>query len=273
MCRSAASWLVSAKSWIQPESRIDMESEWSFQMLMGAPMARLPMVITMGSPRPDGVVDRFGHEQQALAGRRSISARASGRCADRHRKRAEFRFHVQEFAAGQRARLHHLPQRLHDVRLRRDGISADHLRPAHGHGFGHAREPSICFHMDFLPVWRVRLWRRDRHALGACAAAAFASPILPANFWRIAASTDRSAARRSSPQTRPAACCWVTDGRRNAGPIRWLAPSAHDPAAKFLKNEAKPSSSKLRDELINTISAGLQVRRTGRSDAVAWDLE
>ena len=52
MCRSAASWLVSANSWIQPESRTAMASVWSFQMLMGAPMARFASVITMGSPRP-----------------------------------------------------------------------------------------------------------------------------------------------------------------------------------------------------------------------------
>ena len=51
-CRSAASWLVSAKSWIQPASRAAMASLWSFQMLIGAPMARLARVITMGSSRP-----------------------------------------------------------------------------------------------------------------------------------------------------------------------------------------------------------------------------
>ena len=51
-CRSAASWLVSAKSWIQPESRTAMASEWSFQMLIGAPMARFASVITTGRPRP-----------------------------------------------------------------------------------------------------------------------------------------------------------------------------------------------------------------------------
>jgi hypothetical protein len=31
---------------------MDMESEWSFQMLIGAPIARLPMVMTMGRPSP-----------------------------------------------------------------------------------------------------------------------------------------------------------------------------------------------------------------------------
>jgi hypothetical protein len=55
MWRSAASWLDSAKSWIQPESRIDIESEWSFQMLIGAPIARLATVITIGSPRPEAL--------------------------------------------------------------------------------------------------------------------------------------------------------------------------------------------------------------------------
>ena len=52
MCRSAASWLDSAWSWIQPASFIAMESLWSFQMLIGAPIARLPTVITIGRPRP-----------------------------------------------------------------------------------------------------------------------------------------------------------------------------------------------------------------------------
>ena len=36
----------------QPASRIAMASEWSFQILIGAPIARLPRVMTMGSPRP-----------------------------------------------------------------------------------------------------------------------------------------------------------------------------------------------------------------------------
>jgi hypothetical protein len=55
MCRSSASWLVSAKSWIQPQSRWLIESVWSFQMLMGAPMARLATVITIGRPRPEAL--------------------------------------------------------------------------------------------------------------------------------------------------------------------------------------------------------------------------
>jgi hypothetical protein len=47
--------LVSAKSCIHPASRIDMASEWSFQMLIGAPMARLPSVMTIGSPSPEAL--------------------------------------------------------------------------------------------------------------------------------------------------------------------------------------------------------------------------
>jgi hypothetical protein len=55
MCRSSASWLVSANNWIQPQSRCESESEWSFQMLIGAPMARLATVITIGRPRPEAL--------------------------------------------------------------------------------------------------------------------------------------------------------------------------------------------------------------------------
>ena len=34
MCRSRASWLSSANSWMQPLSRIAIESEWAFQNLI-----------------------------------------------------------------------------------------------------------------------------------------------------------------------------------------------------------------------------------------------
>ena len=32
-----------------------MESQWSFQMLIGAPIARLATVITIGRPSPDAL--------------------------------------------------------------------------------------------------------------------------------------------------------------------------------------------------------------------------
>ena len=53
--RSTASWFDSAKSWIQPQSRCDITSEWSFQMLIGAPIARFATVITIGRPSPDAL--------------------------------------------------------------------------------------------------------------------------------------------------------------------------------------------------------------------------
>jgi hypothetical protein len=37
------------------ESRWDIESLWSFQMLIGAPMARLATVITIGRPSPEAL--------------------------------------------------------------------------------------------------------------------------------------------------------------------------------------------------------------------------
>ena len=55
MCRSSASWLVSANNCSQPESRCDSASEWSFQILIGAPMARLATVMTIGKPRPEAL--------------------------------------------------------------------------------------------------------------------------------------------------------------------------------------------------------------------------
>ncbi len=51
-CRSAASWFVSANSWTHPASRTAIASLWSFQMLIGAPTARLARVMTIGSPSP-----------------------------------------------------------------------------------------------------------------------------------------------------------------------------------------------------------------------------
>ena len=34
---------------------LDIESLWSFQMLIGAPIARLATVITIGRPRPEAL--------------------------------------------------------------------------------------------------------------------------------------------------------------------------------------------------------------------------
>ena len=47
--RSYASCAFSAKSWITPESRTSIESEWSQWMLIGPESARLPIAITIGA--------------------------------------------------------------------------------------------------------------------------------------------------------------------------------------------------------------------------------
>jgi hypothetical protein len=105
-----------------------MLSEWSFQMLIGAPIARLPIVITMGNPRP-AALDGFRHEQEPLAARRRVGARPRPRPRSRPTLR-QIRFDIDEFAIGEVTCLDHLAEALDDVRLRRDRIGADHLRPA-----------------------------------------------------------------------------------------------------------------------------------------------
>jgi hypothetical protein len=46
---SYASCAFSTKSWIAPESRISIESEWSQWMLIGPDSARLPSATTTGA--------------------------------------------------------------------------------------------------------------------------------------------------------------------------------------------------------------------------------
>ena len=116
-CRSTASWLESAKSWIHPQSRWDMESEWSFQMLMGAPIARLATVITIGSPRPEALYKRLGHEQQSLARGGGIGACTRCRSTDTGRHGAELRLDHQVFAGTQVAGSDEVGETFDDVGL------------------------------------------------------------------------------------------------------------------------------------------------------------
>ena len=83
-----------------------------------------------------GVVDRLGHEQQALARGRGIGARAGGRCPDRDREGGEFGFHIDEFAILQFAQSNHLAEPFDNMGLRRDRISADDLGAAQGNRLG-----------------------------------------------------------------------------------------------------------------------------------------
>ena len=133
MCRSAASWIVSAKSWTQPASRAAMASLWSFQMLIGRADGAVGQRHDDGQPEPAGVVDGLHHEEEPLAGRGGEGTGPGGRGADGHRHGGELRLHVDELARRELARLHHLAERLDDVGLRRDGVGAHDLRPAQRH--------------------------------------------------------------------------------------------------------------------------------------------
>ena len=77
-----------------------------------------------------GVVDRLRHEQEALARRRGIGARAGGRGADGDRERREFALDIDELAIVELAEPDELAEALDDMGLRRDRIGADDLRPA-----------------------------------------------------------------------------------------------------------------------------------------------
>ena len=54
-CKSTASLVRLGVELDPAESRCDIESLWSFQMLIGDPIARLATVITIGSPSPDAL--------------------------------------------------------------------------------------------------------------------------------------------------------------------------------------------------------------------------
>ena len=111
-----------------------------------------------------GVVDRLRHEQQPLAAGRRISAHAGGRGTDRHRKRGELGFDVDELAVRLPC-LDHLAQPLDDVRLGSDRIRADDLRPTKGDGLGDCVRPFCllkhrCFPSSAPPSGRLPSPRR-----------------------------------------------------------------------------------------------------------------
>ena len=73
----------------------------SFQMLMGAPMARGAERHHDRQPEAGSVVDGFGHEQQALARRCGIGPRSRRRRTDARGQGAELGLDVDEFAGFQ----------------------------------------------------------------------------------------------------------------------------------------------------------------------------
>jgi len=70
---------------------------------------------------------------EAVAG---VGPGAGGRRADGDAHRGELGLDVDELAVGDLARLDHLAKAFDDVRLRRDRIGADHLRPTERDRFG-----------------------------------------------------------------------------------------------------------------------------------------
>ena len=141
--------VVAAYSCTQPASRRAIESPWSFQMLIGAPIARLATVMTIGRPRAGGVEDHLRHEQQALAGRRGVGPRARRCGADQRREGGELRLHVEVRAVPELARADQPAQR-----ARRRGSAARsgrRSRPAADTGRPSRRPPG---NLQPAEAWR-----------------------------------------------------------------------------------------------------------------------
>ena len=91
-----------------------------------------------GQAEARGIIDGLCHEQQSLRGGRGVSARASGRCADRDRQRGELALDIDIFAVDERAVLYQFTKAFHDVGLGRDRIGAHHFGATQRDGFSHA---------------------------------------------------------------------------------------------------------------------------------------
>ena len=87
-------------------------------------------------PQARRVVERLGHEEDALGGRRRIGARAGGGCADRRGERAELGLDHQVLAGGEVPGPDQVGEVLDDVGLGRDRVGADHLGAAERHRLG-----------------------------------------------------------------------------------------------------------------------------------------
>ena len=130
-CRSAASWLFSAKSWIHPASR----SGHRVGVVVPDVDRRADGPVGQGhhdgQPEAGGVVDGLDHEEQSLAGGRGVGARAGGRrarCATDIAANSDSTLMNSHGAS--RSGLHHLADGLDDVGLGRDRVGAHHLGPA-----------------------------------------------------------------------------------------------------------------------------------------------
>jgi len=88
-----------------------------------------------GQAHAGSVVDRFGHEQEALRGRGGVGTGAGERGADASAQGAEFGFDVDEVAILQGAFFDQAAETFDDVGLRGDRVGADDFRPAQRNGF------------------------------------------------------------------------------------------------------------------------------------------
>ena len=80
-----------------------------------------------------GVINCLSHEEQALGSRRCIGAGTGGACADRDAHRAEFTLHIEVLAVLNLSRAHQAAERLNDMGLGGNRISADDIGAAQGH--------------------------------------------------------------------------------------------------------------------------------------------
>ena len=107
-------------------------------------MARLATVITIGRPRPGGVVHRLGMNKAGPGWRwrcRRAHPLADWRRSG-HAHRGELALDVDELARVQRAPPSDSPSAFDDVRLRRDRVGADHSGRASATAL--PLDPSIC---------------------------------------------------------------------------------------------------------------------------------
>ena len=234
-------------------------------MLIGAPIARLATVITIGRPRPGGVVERLGHVEQALAGGRRVGARAGGRGADAGRHRGELGLDHRGTRTGPSSprpdQVGEAPRRCGSAA--RSGRRRSPRAGSSATASATAREPSICLSMRRLPELALA---RSSNAASAprrrCP-----SPTAPGNRSRIAAD-DRRRARpaASAPRSRRAAPRWAAGGRGARARARSPARSAAARGGSARASSPSPSSSKLAagvDQHVAVAAAGRRRRRPG----------
>ena len=234
--RSTASWFDSAKSWIQPQSRCDITSEWSFQMLIG---------------RADRPVRDRHHDRQAEARRRCTAPRpcragpgSRSRCTCARRRR---RLRSRRTAPRTRTR----PSGTRTGRAHRCGRgpraprrcasaarSGRRRRPRAGRApplCATAWEPSIWLRMASPPACagdeRVRLPRRRRRS---------ASPVCPGKRSRIAAATESSETSSVSAAKAPSSAAFGSGRPRCSRAMSVAGTVMQRPAAKRSDVLAEP---------------------------------